>query len=111
MATSDPVMLTGGAVLGLKEPQDEKWPLSVDAVPIPAFDSGVFITELINEKMLPKKFSGGLTDDERTAGQQNPETLLDKAQVPENRHQSLEEGTYRGTQLAMTKAYNLIEAK
>lgn len=109
MATADPIMLTGGAVMGRKD--EEKWPLSVDAVPIPAFDSGVFITELINEKMLPKKFSGGLTDDEKSAAQQNPETLLDKAQSPENRHESLAEGTYRGTQLAMTKTYNLIETK
>lgn len=116
---SGPLVLTPGAALGksddvvVPEPikSEGKWPSSVDAVPIPFIDTGVFVTELMNQEILPKKFAGGLTDDEKAAARANPDTLLDKARAPENRHESLEQGTYRGTRMALTKAYDLIESK
>ncbi|KAK8009549.1 lipoxygenase [Apiospora marii] len=68
------------------------WPADVEKVPIPAFDTGVFITELTNVNLLPKKLAP-LTDDEKIAPTASGE------------------GTYRGTQLALTKVYDLIEKK
>ncbi|KAK8038514.1 hypothetical protein PG993_006925 [Apiospora rasikravindrae] len=86
------------------------WPADVEKVPIPAFDTGVFIAELTNEKLLPKKLPD-LTAEERSAVDDNPEVLLEKARQAENRPKPLKEGTYRGTQLALTKVYELIEKK
>ncbi|KAK8095027.1 hypothetical protein PG997_001712 [Apiospora hydei] len=86
------------------------WPADVEKVPIPAFDTGVFIAELTNEKLLPKKLPE-LTAEERSAVDDNPEVLLEKARLAENRPKPLKEGTYRGTQLAITKVYELIERK
>lgn len=87
------------------------WPADVEKVPIPAFDTGVFVTELINEDLLPKKLAQPLTEEERSAVRDNPEVLLEKARQDNNRPDSLKEGTYRGTQLALTKVYDLIEKK
>ncbi|KAI1261719.1 Lipoxygenase [Xylariaceae sp. FL1019] len=118
MATAAPINLTPGTVVGAVPgptegmPENEKeWPLDVNAVPIPVFDTGVFITEMINNDMLPKKFDTPLTVDEKSAIQNNPEILLEKAKNDGNRPDQLLEGTYRGTQLALTKIYDLIEKK
>ncbi|KAL8382988.1 hypothetical protein RB595_006657 [Gaeumannomyces hyphopodioides] len=123
-ATCQPVILTPGMCIGgpeltpvvvpnraLDAKDEGEWPSDVEKVPIPFFDSGVFITELINNNMLPKKFSGGLTDDEKAASRSNPESMLERAQHDKDAIKNLDQGTYRGTQLALTKAYNLIETK
>lgn len=115
-----PFLLTPGVAVvaepafsaaGLEKSEGE-WPSDVNKVPIPVFDTGVFVTELINEDILPKKFDTTLTDEEHSAFQDNPETLLEKAkQQAECRADQFVEGTYRGTQLALTKIYDLIEKK
>ncbi|KAL8298704.1 hypothetical protein RB597_007355 [Gaeumannomyces tritici] len=120
-----PVILTPGMCIGgaglapvvvpnkaLDAKDEGEWPSDVNKVPIPFFDSGVFITELINQKMLPKKLSDVLTDDEKTASRSNPESMLGRAHEERNAiKNNISQGSYRGTQLALTKAYNLIETK
>ncbi|KAK6856607.1 hypothetical protein PG995_006794 [Apiospora arundinis] len=118
-AASAPLVLTPGTAVVtnpsgievIQEKTEGDWPSDVRKVPIPAFDTGVFITELINEDLLPKKLAQPLTADERSAVQGNPEVLLEKARQDDNVPSPLSEGTYRGTQLALTKIYDLIEKK
>jgi hypothetical protein len=119
MTEPAPVLLTPGVVIGVgstppldpeKQPEGE-WPSDVRRVPIPVFDTGVFIAELINEELLPKKLKNAPTADEKAAIQENPEVLLELARNDPNRADQLLEGTYRGTQLAITKIYDLIEKK
>lgn len=113
------VVLTPGVATGKNnairildpEKKQGEWPRDVEKVPLPLFDTGVFITELANKELLPKKFANGLTDDERSGAVNNPESLLHKAWNDENRAERLDVGTYRGTQLALTKTYDLIEKK
>ena len=106
MATST-ITLTPGAVLGQT---DEKtmWPANPEDLHIPLLDSGVFINELAKLGILPAKLLN-VTDDEKLESKQNPENLLVKAQ--EQAPKPLEEGTWRGTQLALTKIYELIEKR
>lgn len=106
MATST-ITLTPGAVLGQI---DEKtiWPADPEDLHIPVFDTGVFINELAKLEILPAKLLN-VTDDEKLESKQNPEHLLVKAQ--EQAPGPLKEGTYRGTQLALTKVYELIEKR
>jgi hypothetical protein len=91
-------------------PRDEKsqWPEHPADLHIPVFDTGVFINEMASLKILPKKFKDFDDKDEKNL-QQNPENLLEKAfeQAPS----PLTEGTYRGTQLALTKMYQLVEGR
>lgn len=113
------VILTPGAAIGKKnaisildpDKKQGEWPRDVEQVPLPIFDTGVFITELANKELLPKKFANGLTDDERSDAVDNPESLIHKVWDDGNRAERLEQGTYRGTQLALTKTYDLIEKK
>jgi hypothetical protein len=112
-ATSSPTSLNAGTVSGIIEPLNEKqntreWPENVEDCLVPVFDTGVFVTELSNDDLLPKRLEG-LTQHDLDEAKRNPETLLSKAsgQAPE----SLGEGTYRGTQLALTKVYDMIEKK
>lgn len=109
MASTNAVTLTPGVVVGatLKITEDRKseWPADVERVPLPFWDTGVLLTELVNLNKLPARLE--LTDEDRKAAEANPEALFQKAQ-----HQApgaLLEGTYRGTQLALTKTYQLIE--
>jgi hypothetical protein len=79
---------------------------NVDLTSSTAFwDTGVFLTELSNSNHLPARLA--LTPGEIKAVHKNPEALFAKAQA--NAPETLEEGTYRGTQLALTKVYQLIE--
>lgn len=118
-AETVPLVLNPGAavvpnptgIVVVQERTEGDWPADVEKVPIPAFDTGVFITELINKNLLPQKLSQQLTDEEKSAVSDNPEVLLEKARESKNRPNSLKEGTYRGTQLALTKVYDLIEKK
>lgn len=111
MATiAQPIALTPGVVVGatlqVTQTKEREWPLEVEKVPIPFWDTGVFVTELANLNKLPMKFEH-LTDEEKAAAHQNPEALFQKAQ--DNAPEAISEGTYRGTQLALTKVYQLIE--
>ncbi|PPJ61238.1 hypothetical protein CBER1_06720 [Cercospora berteroae] len=109
-ATSQPIALTPGVVVGatlqVNQTKEREWPLEVEKVPIPFWDTGVFVTELANLNKLPMKFEH-LTEEEKAAAHQNPEALFQKAQ--DNAPEAISEGTYRGTQLALTKVYQLIE--
>jgi hypothetical protein len=99
--------MTMNVVLG--QP-DEKivWPAHPDDLQIPVFDTGVFINEMAKLKILPKRLKN-LSDKDQSELRQNPENLLEKAQ--EQAPKALTEGTYRGTQLALTKIYGLIEER
>ena len=104
--TTEAVTLTPGAVLGLTN--NTTWPTHPDNLQIPILDTGIFINELAKLKILPAKLRN-FSDDDKLELEQNPENLLVKAQAQAPK--SLEEGTYRGTQLALTKIYELIEKR
>ncbi|MCJ1283228.1 hypothetical protein MMC26_002556 [Xylographa opegraphella] len=113
MATQDsgPIILTPGEVLGKAEPvmggDVSSWPEDPAEVPMAMWDSGVFITELINLNLSPKKIQiAKLGEREQEDFNANPEALLAIVSVPPQ----LKEGTYRGTQLALTKMYELVES-
>ena len=107
------IHLHAGSALSLVShltPEKEKseWPEKVNDWPIPLLDTGVFISELANEDNLPQKLKG-VSQDDVDKLHKTPDTLLFKAkkqQLP-----SLSEGTYRGTPLALTKIYDLVEKK
>ena len=105
--TTTAIILNPGAVLGQ---HDEKivWPAHPEDLHIPLWDTGGFINEMAKLRILPGKLDK-LTDGDKSELQQNPENLLEKAQAQEP--DSLREGTWRGTQLALTKIYELIEKR
>ena len=105
--TMETITLTPGAVLGLS---DEKtmWPAHPEDLHIPRFDTGVFINEMAKLEILPAKLSN-VTDDDELDFKKNPGNLLVKAQA--QAPDSLKEGTYPGTQRALTKVYELIERR
>ena len=114
MASQDggPVLLTPGAVMGKIEPviggETQTWPQNPEDVPIAMWDSGTFVMELINLHLSPEKLRlTELTKSEQKTVNANPEALLAVAQPPP----CIKEGTYRGTQLAITKMYELVESK
>lgn len=90
---------------GPTQDDHKEWPDDVESVPIPFWDTGVFLTELAQSNQLPAKLD--LTEDDKHALQTNPEALFAKARA--NAPAVLEEGTFRGTQLALTKIYQQIE--
>jgi hypothetical protein len=92
------IPLTPGVVLGYPEAQEE-WPRNPEDLAVSDIDTGVLINELSNIKLLPGKVK---------VLEQNPEILETKAYA---KPPPIEEGTYRGTQLALTKVYNLIEQR
>lgn len=100
-------ILNPGIVLS-QDDEKTAWPKHPEDLDIPYFDTGVFINEMAKLHILPEKLKQ-FTDDEKLELQQNPEILLEKAQA--QAPAALEEGTYRGTQLALTKIYELIEKR
>ena len=99
--------LTPGSVLGHLDEKSE-WPEDVEDLALPVFDQGVFINELAKNGFLPAKLS--LTDKiDQLQLQSNPGLLQAKAE--EQAPDSLTEGTWHGTQLALTKIYDLIEKR
>ena len=116
-AQADAPALTPGFALGLVQPvvqplkgDDQTWPDDPENVPISSWDSGVFITELANLNLLPTKFNiATFTVNQKNEMQANPESLLLKAE--ETAPRRIEQGTYRGTALAMTKVYEMIETE
>lgn len=65
-------------------------PRSVADVPLPSFDPGVFDNEVIKEKLYP------IIDPDDPSNIREPEG-------------NITEGTYLGTQIALTQAYSRIE--
>ncbi|GFG03218.1 hypothetical protein IFM61392_02692 [Aspergillus lentulus] len=92
------IPLTPGVVLGYPDTQ-EKWPRNPEDLAYNDIDTGVLINELSNIKLLPGKVK---------VFEQNPEIPQTKAYA---KPPPIEEGTYRGTKLALTKIYNLIEQR
>ncbi|KXT07804.1 hypothetical protein AC579_10177 [Pseudocercospora musae] len=106
----DTVALTPGAIVKATDTStqstQQQWPSNLEDIPIPALDTAVFLAELSNINKLPTRPT--YTDDERDAAQMNPESLLQKYQ--DYRISPIAEGTYRGTQLALTKICQQIES-
>jgi hypothetical protein len=105
--TTQAITLNPGAVLG-QHHEKTVWPAHPEDLHIPVFDTGVFINEMAKLQILPRKLDK-LTDNDKLALRQNPENLLENAQA--QAPDSLREGTWRGTQLALTKIYELIEKR
>jgi len=71
-------------------------------------DTGALVNQMTAMKMVPKPVD--LTSHERKIAANNPETLIwTFAEKPMS--ETAPKGSYRGTQLAMTKVYDLIEKK
>ncbi|KAH1515652.1 hypothetical protein V6Z96_008944 [Aspergillus fumigatus] len=92
------IALTPGVVLGHPEVQ-EKWPRNPEDLAVSDIDTGVLINELSNINLLPGKVR---------VLEENPEIMQAKTY---EKPPPIEEGTYRGTQLALTKIYNLVEQR
>lgn len=105
--TTTAITLTPGAVLG-RENEKTVWPADPEDLLIPIWDTGVFINEMAKLEILPAKLRN-FTDGDKVELEQNPENLLAKAQA--QAPDSLKEGTWRGTQLGLTKIYELIEKR
>ena len=101
------ITLNPGAVLGQNDGKT-LWPAHPEDLKIPLWDTGVFINEMAKLDILPQKLDD-LTEKDELEFQQNPENLLQKAQA--QAPDSISEGTWDGTQLALTKMYELIEKR
>jgi hypothetical protein len=93
----------------LESPENEEQEEQGEPEPVlNEMDAGALVNELTNLNLMPKKVD--LTPHEQEACTKNPESLiytfsakLEPERVPE--------GSYRGTQLALTKVYDLIEQR
>ncbi|KAL4899963.1 hypothetical protein BDW74DRAFT_171206 [Aspergillus multicolor] len=101
------ITLSPGILPGATDVQ-EKLPRDPEKLVANDIDTAVLITELANCEYLPWKLEFS-SDDEKKAFEENPENLHQKAY--EQGPPPFEEGTYRGTQLALTKIYDLIEKR
>jgi hypothetical protein len=85
-----------------------KWPKNPEDAVVNDMDTGALINELAKLAILPGKLD--LNPDEQRAGKENPDSLIwtlhGKEQLPR-----IQNGTYRGTQLALAKTYDLIEQR
>lgn len=77
-------------------------PLTVDKLHLKEWDNGVFSAELRNLSLLPR-----VIPSKNNVVDGNPESLMPLADpvVP------ITDGTYRGTQLALTELFNRIETR
>lgn len=85
-----------------------KWPKNPHEVPLNDMDTGALINELADLNLLPEKID--LTPDEKETCAKSPESLmwtLSEKVEPK----PIEKGTYRGTKLALTKVYDLVEQR
>ncbi|EME46536.1 hypothetical protein DOTSEDRAFT_61160 [Dothistroma septosporum NZE10] len=104
------LLLNAGKVLGAGTNIDEdsrtsRWPTDPEHFSLPIWDTAVLLEELGHNMALPAVIE--LLDQDRDALLSNPEVLVGRAQnyAPPQ----LEQGTFRGTRLALTKIYQLIE--
>ena len=74
-------------------------PSTVDQVHLKEWDKGVFASELSNLLIFPRRVSLS------NAVDNNPESLIPPNNVPP----PISEGTFHGTQLALTELFNRIE--
>ncbi|KAF7197756.1 Arachidonate 15-lipoxygenase [Pseudocercospora fuligena] len=104
------VALTPGVIVKATDTStqsnQQQWPSNLEDFPIPALDTGVFLAELANVNKLPT--GPNYTDEERDAAHMNPESLFQK--FLDIQISPIAEGTYRGTQLALTKICQQIES-
>jgi hypothetical protein len=100
--------LTPGGVAPGDIDAPRKWPKNPEDAVVNDMDSGALINELAKLAILPGKLD--LTPDEQEACKKNPDSLIwtlrRKQPLPR-----IQKGTYRGTQLALTKLYDLIEQR
>lgn len=83
-----------------------KWPKNPEDAVLNDMDTGALINELESLRLLPKKVDLTPLQQEaraRTSG------VLTRAAFEPKEPVRIQEGTYRGTQLALTKIYDLIE--
>ena len=104
---STAIHLTPGAVFGQYDEKGQ-WPDHPEDLHIPLFDTGIFLNELANLHILPRKLNCASDSDEWQLPP-HPEQLLEKARM--QAPAQLGEGTWRGTKLAVTKLYDLIEKR
>lgn len=71
-------------------------------------DTGALFNQLTNLSLVPKKVN--FTPSENKSGPQNNHDLLCMVAAT-NEPPKIPEGSYRGTQLALTKVYDLIEQR
>ncbi|KAJ5827690.1 hypothetical protein N7447_004453 [Penicillium robsamsonii] len=83
-----------------------KWPKNPEEVVLNDMDTGALINELADLRLLPKKVD--VTPHQQEAWAKKSGVLASVA-FESNQQVRIEEGTYRGTQLALTKVYDLIE--
>ncbi|KAJ5530587.1 hypothetical protein N7527_003980 [Penicillium freii] len=83
-----------------------KWPKNPEDAVLNDMDTGALVNELASLRLLPKKVD--LTPHQQKAWATNPGVLTCAAVEPKEPVR-IQEGTYRGTQLALTKVYDLIE--
>lgn len=100
--------LTPGGVGPGDTDAPRKWPKNPEDAVVNDMDTGALINELSKLAILPGKLD--LTPDEQKACQKNPDSLIWTLHGKESPHR-IQNGTYRGTQLALTKTYDLIEQR
>jgi hypothetical protein len=85
-----------------------KWPKNPEDAVVNDMDTGALVNELAKLAILPGKLD--LNPDEQKACKKNPDSLIwtlhGKEPLPR-----IQKGTYRGTQLALAKTYDLIEQR
>lgn len=79
-----------------------------EETPINDLDTGALVNELMHRDLMPKKVD--LNPYEQKCAANNPESLIWKFSAVEE-PESEQEVSYRGTQLALTKVYDLIEQR
>ncbi|KAK4626805.1 Seed linoleate 13S-lipoxygenase-1 [Fulvia fulva] len=97
--------VVGGGAKHKEGSNGSQWPMDPEHFSLPLWDTAVLLGELGNNTALPT--ATDILDEDYDTLMSNPEVLVERAQ--KHAPPQLEEGTYRGTQLALTKIYQLIE--
>jgi hypothetical protein len=79
-----------------------------EALPLNCIDTGVYVNELTNLEMLPDTTQLDTSAD-KTAYLKNPESLTWRFTSGVPAPDTSQEVTYRGTQLALLKTYDIVE--
>jgi hypothetical protein len=85
-----------------------KWPKNPEDAVVNEMDTGALINELETLDIVPKNIS--LNSQEQKVIQKNPEKFM-WALYEDVKPHRVQTGTYRGTQLALNKVYDLVEQR